>query len=210
MSALYIIGGILLFLALLLSSPVSLRFYYNETPLCVLRVWGVPIRLIPRKEKKTAAKTTATTENTSKKPSAVLTRLQESFEQDGVAATLGFLGEAAKLAATTTGKLLCGIRVRLMRIELRISGEDAAAAAIHFGEVCAVLYPLLSAITCHLRIRKREVEVRPDFEGQGTAALLDIRCGISLWRVCGTLFASLVKFMCIQLKQSDNSDNERM
>ena len=198
MTALYIIGGILLFLALLLSSPVSLRFYYHETPLCVLRVWGVPIRLLPREQKQTVSQTN--TVKAEKKPSAVLVRLQESFQQDGVTATLAFLGEAAKLLASSTGKVLCGIRIRLMRIELRIGGEDAAAAAIHFGEVCAVLYPLLSVIGCHLRIQKRDVNVRPAFDGQGTAALLDIRCGISLWRVCGTLLASLVKFVRIQLK----------
>jgi hypothetical protein len=203
MTALYIVGGILLLLALLLSSPVSLRFYYKETPLCVLRVWGVPIRLLPRKEK--PQKEAKAAVKADKKPSAWLTRLQESFQQDGVAATLKYLGEAAKLLATTTGKLLCGIKIRLLRIELRVGGEDAAAAAIHFGEVCAVLYPLLSAIGCQIQIKKRAVEVRPDFEGEGTAALVDIRCGISLWRVCGTLLASVIQFVRIQLKQTDNS-----
>lgn len=197
-TALYIIGGILLFLALLLSSPVSLRFYYHKTPLCVLRVWGVPIRLLPRETKKTTTKTV--TAKAEKKPSAVLSRLQDAFKQDGLTATLGFLGEAAKLVTTSAGKVLRGINIRLMRIELLIGGEDAAAAAIHFGEVCAVLYPLLSVIGCHLRIQKRDVQVRPDFDGQGTAALLDIRCGISLWRVCGTLLSSFVRFVRIQLK----------
>lgn len=205
MTAVYIIGGILLFLALVLSSPVSLRLYYRETPLCVLRVWGVPVQLIPRKPSKKRTTAVTDTKAATKKPSAVLTRLQDAFKQDGVTATLGFLGETAKLLTTSAGKLLCGINIRLMRIELRIGGEDAAAAAMHFGEVCAVLYPLLSVIGCHLRIHKREVEVRPDFEGQGTAALLDIRCRISLWRVCGTLLSSLWKFICIQLKQTDNS-----
>ncbi len=202
-TALYIIGGILLFVALLLSSPVSLRFYYNQTPLCVLRVWGVPIRLMPRKQKQTVPEKVEV--KSEKKPSAVLARLQDSFKQDGVAATLGWLGKAARLLTTSVGKVVCGIKIRLMRIELRIGGEDAAAAAIRFGEVCAVLYPLLSVIGCHLRIQKRDVQVRPDFEGQGTAALLDIRCSISLWRVCGTLCASFVRFIRIQLKQTDNS-----
>ncbi len=204
MTALYIVGGILLFLALLLSSPVSLRFYYNETPLCVLRVWGVPFRLIPREQKQKAIPQKAVAKET-KKPSAVLSKLQDSFKQDGVAATLLWLGEVAKLLTTSVGKVVCGIKIRLMRVELRIGGEDAAAAAIRFGEVCAVLYPLLSVIGCHLRIQKRDVEIRPDFEGKGTAALLDIRCSVSLWRVCGTLLASFARFIRIQMKQTDNS-----
>ncbi len=203
MTALYIVGGILLFVALLLSSPVSLRFYYHEKPLCVLRVWGVPIRLIPRKPKKAVPQKMVAKKE--KKPSAVLSQLQASFKQDGVAATLVWLAEVAKWLTSSAGDVLRGIKIRLLRIELRIGGEDAAAAAIHFGEVCAVLYPLLSVIGCHLRIQKRAVEVRPDFEGEGTAALIDIRCGISLWRVCGTLLASFAKFIRIQLKQADNS-----
>ncbi len=203
MTALYIIGGILLLLVLLLSSPISLRFYYHETLLCVLRVWGVPIRLLPRGHKESATEKVAVKEQ--KKPSTVLSRLQDAFKQDGVAATLSWLGEVAKLLTSSVGKVLCGIKIRLMRIELRIGGEDAAAAAIRFGQVCAVLYPVLSVIGCHLRIQKREVVVRPDFEEQGTAALLDIRCSVSLWRVCGTLLATFARFIRIQMKQADNS-----
>lgn len=206
MTALYIVGGLVLLVVLLLSGPISLRFYYYQTPLCVLRIWGIPVRLLPRTEKKRAVSKQTAAPKQEEKRFELLDRLQQSFQEDGVAATLSWLGEIAKLLTETTGRVLRDMRVRLLRIELRIGGEDASAAAIHFGEVCAVLYPLLSIIGSQMRIQKRMVEVRPDFENEGTAALLDMRCGISLWKVCGALLASLLKFSRIQQKQTDNSD----
>lgn len=198
MTALYIVGGLLLLVVLLLSSPVSLHFHYSEQPLCTLRVWGAPIRLLPHTEKQTPSKKEGAKPQ-EKKPSALLTELTASFKQDGVAATLHWLGELARLLTDTVGRVLQSVTVTRFQLEMRISGEDASAAAIRFGEVCAVLYPLLSVISCHLRIKKRQVELRPDFEGLGTAVLLDIRCKISLWRVCGALLAALFRFVKIQV-----------
>ncbi len=203
MTALYIVGGLLLLVVLLLSSPISLHFHHTDTPRCTLYVWGVPIRLRPRRVKKAAAAAEKLADKGEKKPSALLAQLHTSFREDGVAATLVWLAEVAKLLTSSVGRVLRSVTVTRFRLEMRIGGEDAAAAAIHFGEVCAVLYPLLSVIACHLRVKKRRVELHPDFEGLGTAVLVDLRCRISLWRVCGALLAMLAKFIRIQLKQTN-------
>lgn len=199
MTALYIVGGILLLVVLLLSSPISLRFFYKDDPFCTLRVWGIPVRLLPR-EHKEPAHGKATAKPQKKKPSALLNELTASFREDGVAATLRWLGALAKLLTETVGRVLRSVTITRFQLEMRIGGEDAAAAAIRFGEVCAVLYPLLSVIACHLKVKQRQVELRPDFEGLGTAVLIDVRCKISLWRVCGALISALFKFVSIQAK----------
>ncbi len=186
MVALYCIGGLLLFLVLLLSSPLSVRCFYRETLQVTLRVWGIPVRLLPRPQVQQRTNKTAS-EETVKKPS-LLTQLRDTFEQDGVAATLQWLSQLAGLLSKTVGKLLDAVLVKTLQLEMRVSGEDASAVALHYGEFCAAFYPMYALVSTRLDIRKQHIDLRPDFAQEGAAVLLDITARISLWRL---LYAAL-------------------
>ena len=103
MVALYCIAGLLLLLALLLSTPLSVRCFYREMLQVTLRVWGIPVQLLPRPNVESTTEKAASGK-TEKKPS-FLTQLRESFEQDGVGATLQWLSQLAGWLSKTEGKL---------------------------------------------------------------------------------------------------------
>ena len=184
MVALYILLGLVALICLLLCSPVSLHFYYREDPRLVLRVWGIPFHLLPSPQKEAAPATDTPPAPKTEKPS-LLKELETTYRQDGLSATLQWVKRLAAVFSRAVGRLLRAVTVKNLRLEMRISGEDAAASAVHYGEVCTVLFPMLAVITGNLRVKRQTVDVRPDFSEQGTAVLIDCRLGISLWRLAG-------------------------
>lgn len=204
MIALYIIGGLLAFIALLLSSPVSVRFFYRETPELILRVWGYPIRLLPRPpeqsalEEKPAQKSKKQTEKTDK-PS-FLSELHTSLKEDGIGTVLQLMGELAGVLKRTVGKLLRAVTVKNFQLHMRISGKDAAAAATNYGKVCAAFYPLFGALTAGIRVKKHDVDLRPDFVEEGNAVLLDVTARISLWKLTGAALTAGFSLLCLYMK----------
>lgn len=206
MIALYCIGGLLLLLALLLSSPISVRFFYRDTLQIVLRVWGIPMQLLPRPQQTDAVSDTASAEKSEKKPS-LLKQLQESFAQDGVGATLHWVSEMARLLQTAVGKLFRAITVKTLQLEMRISGEDASQIALRYGEFCAVFYPAFGAVSTALRIQKSHIDLRPDFAAEGGAALLDATVRVCLWRLLGAAITCGFMLLKIYLKTDTDVTN---
>ncbi len=214
MVALYCIAGLLLLLALLLSTPLSVRCFYREMLQVTLRIWGIPVQLLPRPNVESTTEKAASGK-TEKKPS-FLTQLRESFEQDGVGATLQWLSQLAGLLSKTAGKLLDAVLIKSLQLEMRIGGEDASAVALHYGEFCAVFYPLYALISTRLNIRKQHIDLRPDFAQEGAAVLLDITARISLWRLllaalfCGFSFLRMnLKTDMDGTKRKDGTDYGR-
>lgn len=208
MIALYIIGGLLVLIALLLSSPVSVRFYYRDTPELILRVWGCPFRLLPRPPEETHPEKTSISSDPKpkeQKPS-LLDELQASFREDGVGAVLRWMEQLAGILKRAVGRLLKAVTVKNLCLQMRISGEDAAAAATNYGKVCAVFYPLLGAVSAGIRVNKRAVDLRPDFMLEGAAVLVDVTVGVSLWRLAGAAVAAGFSLLRIYMKMDDYTD----
>ncbi len=184
MIALYIVGGLLAFIALVLSSPVTVRFFFRDTPELILRVWGYPIRLLPRATEQELQKKQKKQTQKTDKPS-LLSELQMSLKEDGIGTILQYMGDLADILKRTTGKLLRAVTVKNFQLHMRISGEDAAAVATNYGKVCAALYPLLGVLTSGIRFKKHDVELHPDFLQEGNAVLLDVAARVSLWKLMG-------------------------
>ena len=71
--------------------------------------------------------------------------------------------------------MLRAVTVRHLHLELRVPGEDAAATAVHYGQVCAVAYPALTLLYAGMCIKDHTVRIGPDFAGEGGAVLIAVR-----------------------------------
>ena len=192
-----ILGAVLLLILLLLFVPVYARFRYDGEVFLRVRVLGIPVTLLPKKAekatekpipKKKKAKPTKEKPEKEKKP-GFLDELKASFREDGVAATLGYLTDLAKLAVSAVGKVLAAVTVDGLRLELLIAAEDAADAAENYGKVCAAAYPALEVLGQVLHIKKRQVRIEPGFLVEKSDAYTDVR--LHVW-VCKVLWAGLV------------------
>lgn len=208
MPILYILLGLLAFILLLLLLvlfvPVWARITYDEE--LRVRVWvlGVPITLLPSEDKPEEAEAKPTKTTAPAKPSKakeLLAEVSRSFKEDGVAATLGYLTDLARIAGQAVGRVLHSITVDKLKLELIVADGDADTTAIRYGQVCSVLYPALTAIAGVIKVRKRAMRVEPNFFMKNSTASADVRLHIWVYRVVGAAIVLLVRYM--RLKDSD-------
>lgn len=202
-----VIGIILAALAVLIAAvllvPIYARVRYDGTLTVQVRVWGIPITLLPGDEGDTPPPPAATEKKPSK-ASELKRELTRSFREDGVGATLHYLGELGAMASRAVGRLLRSVTVDSLRLEMRISAPDAADTAVRYGQVCAVLYPTLALVERAVRVRRREVRIEPNFLAESSAAFADVRLHIWVYRAAGAAIALLWRYLTMNKEGFDN------
>ena len=211
MLALYILLGLLglvvLLLLLVLFVPVWARIIYDGELRVKIWMLGVPITLLPSEDEPSEPSTGKKT--TVAKPSKVKQLRDEvsrSFKEDGVAATLQYLTELAKLAGRSVGRALHCLTVDKLKLELLIADGDVDTTAIRYGQVCSVLYPAFTAIAGVIKVRRRDLRVEPNFLMEKSALGADVRLHIWVYRLVGVAIGFLLRFML--LKGNDITDKE--
>ena len=147
MLALYIIGGFLLLVIILLLCPIVLSVKHTDGCL-IVRLCGfrlVPSKDKPEKEKKKKAKAKS---GKPKKKSKI------DFQQIKVLITS---------ATPAVKRIFRGIKIRGFRLISICAGEDAAKTAIRYGHICAVASALLPVIQTVFDIKFDKIDIRLDF-----------------------------------------------
>ncbi len=202
------VWGLLLALAALILAallvPVYARITYDGAWRVCLRVWGVPITLLPAPDKPPKAgkpkKKPRQADTPSKKE-----ELLALFRQDGLEGTLRFLSEVAGLATKSTSRVLRAVTVDRLTLEMLIACGEAADTAVRYGQVCSVLYPALAAISGPVKVRRQHLRVEPNFLMDASDVRLDIRLHMAVYRLAGTGLWLLWRLLL--LKNSDDTDN---
>ena len=206
MIALYILGGLLLLLLIVLLVPVRLRVTYDQALTArLVFLFLIPYTLVdetkPEKPKQEKAKSSDQSpkeqkEKTEKKTiSHLFKKRAEELKARGASGLLDWLRDLARLALGATRRLLRAITVRRLDMDLRIVGDDAADTAVCCGRWCAALYPLIGTLMCAVRTRRSDVRIEPDFLGEETALRFDVRLSVSPWRVLWAGLWALVGFL---------------
>ncbi len=204
MLALYILLGLLgllvLLLLLVLFVPVYARVTYDDELRVRVRVLGVPIALLPSEDKPVEAMPTLEKKKSAKpsKTKELFGEMSRSFKEDGVAATLQYLGKLAKLAGQAVGRVLHSITVDKLSFALTVADGGADTTAIRYGQVCGVLYPAFTAITGVIKVRKRDLRIEPNFLMENSTVRADVRLHIWVYRLVGAAIVLLVKFMLLK------------
>lgn len=179
-SVLGLLALVLLLLLLLLLLPVSVRITGGDVWRVRARVLGVPITLLPardkpRKKKKPSKKPQTAAKAPQKKPSKAAqlkAELKAAFQRDGVAATALYLKRLAALAGQTAGKILRAITVDRLQLRLLVVAEESADTALWYARLSGIVYPAVATLERVMPIRHRDVRVEPGFlqtEGRVTA-----------------------------------------
>ena len=178
---LIILAGIIGVILLLLYSSVTLRIYYDDDIRLSVRYLGITFYRYPKKKKKIniSDHTYVKTHGQKKKPKTTKNK-QAKPQKPGrdIASTVkNLVGILKKIAESTSQKL----RVRLAKIHITVSSDDAAKTAITYGIVsssvaCAV--GLLEEFTALAPANHNDVRVDADFlSGKSTC---DIKIIIKL------------------------------
>lgn len=167
MIALYILGGILLIILLVLFLPVSVHIKFVEDFFVKIKFAGIKVfRIEPSKDETEKTDTGDTVsdkkaENTAVKESKrIFLKLKEKYGFSGAVKTvLGFIGDV--LAHIKS--LLRHIKIKRVEFSLTVAAEDAAQTAIEYGSVCGVAYPVFAMLESCAEIGFKNINIRSDF-----------------------------------------------
>ena len=179
-----ILGGILLLIAVILALPVSVILLRDEErPFLILyRFLWFTFGEEPDPDNpvtKAAVKVLGLDRLES------VDRLKKEADRSGVAETAGDLALILKELLGRIVWILPRCKVKTLRIRSVSGGEDAAAVAMDYGMVCAVVYPLIGWIKSALRVSRRgeQVEIGCDYDAEGSTFEMNVRLSVRIWTV---------------------------
>lgn len=168
--------------------PIRLDAVFEEETTVTVRVCGHPVWTYPHEDEDKPADEKPAKDSQEKAKGKVRELLTE-LKSGNIVSTMGFLWKLLQLLHTESGKLLSRITVTRLRLQARISTDEAAETAQLYGQVCAVLFPLLARLEQTMRVRHREVRVEPDFLTEKSDVRLDMRLRLTLLRLIAAVMA---------------------
>lgn len=188
-------------LVLLLAVPIYLRVTFHGELTVLVRVWGIPFRLYPRKKKPEKEKPPRR-----KSPKRAASKNRESCGKNPCrfprCSRRTAWGRWFPITPPWPGCCRprrdgsCGPS----RWTIWISAwswrrGDAAETAQNYGRVCALIFPAEALVESEIRVRRRKVRVMPDFLASKGEADLDIRLHAVPARITWSFFRLLFSFI---------------
>lgn len=162
MTALYIIGGIILLIALLLILPITAQIDFKDDFFVKVKYLGITVyKITPDEEEQKPNEKAKKTEKTKEKQKGLFTKLTEKH---------GFKGAVKEMVSFAldilkkTKKQLLKIKLRNIKIDLIVVGSDAAQTAIDYGAICGVVYPVLSVVEQNLNVKYKKINITAGFK----------------------------------------------
>lgn len=160
MIALCIIGGLLQLLLILLLIPIQAEIRFQGEFFLTLHYLFLRVPVIPVEDKKEGEEEKTVEEEAEKEEESILQKLKRILQKKGFSGFLSALKEFVMLAKDALSKILVHVRIREFDLYVSVGGaEDAAAAAILYGEACSVVYPACEFLLFRKRCRNQGVTV---------------------------------------------------
>ena len=229
MTALIIIGAILLFFVFLLSLKATITIAYTDEVTLSVRVLFLKIKILPKKEKKgprsmsrrKAERIRAKARKKAQKKRDAALAKAEAKKQKKEAAKgkpkksmseiLDSVSMIRGIAAEVIRRFFKHLRIDVARVKIKVATGDAATTAVAYGAACTalnILLPVLSEVKNFSLPREKDFSVEPDFLGETPE--LDVKLSFSLrvWHVFSVALGALKKFLAHKAKSANQSGHK--
>ena len=229
MTALWIIGIIVLFFVFLLSLKATITIAYHDELTLYVRVLFIKIPILPAKEKKAGPHAMSEKKaqklrekiqkkklkkEEAKKKKAEQKKHQKEHPKEKPKKTLqdilDMITLVRALLATVISKFWKHLRIDVARLRIRVATGDAAATAIAYGAVTGAintLFPLLEKVKNFDLPRSKDIDVVADFVGEEFEADVKISFSLRVWHVFDIAFSALFTFIGHQFKRNARADH---
>ncbi len=160
---LYIIGGLVLLIALLLSLPITAQIEFKEEFFVKIKYLGITVYKIKPdgKQTKTAEKEEKPQTKALEKEDGTFTKLRKKHGFKGaVKEILSLILDILK----ATKKHFLRVKIRKVKLDLIVVGSDAAQTAVEYGAICGFVYPILSLMEQNLNIKYKNINIEAGFK----------------------------------------------
>lgn len=187
MTALYIILGIVVFFAALLTIPVIVDLEYTDVFKCSVSWLFLKFNLYPPAEKK--KKKTEKEKKPKEKPAeekkpedkpAVKKEnfLKTFYNNQGVGGIVELIQNCAAALGKFSKSFAKSFYIRKLHIKISVTESDAAQTAIKYGKICRDIYPALGLICSTSHVKNYKVNIWADYCGEKTNGELVTRVAV--------------------------------
>ena len=211
MTALYIIGGIILLFVLLLFIKIGVFFsYYGGVPELTVKIGFIKLNFNLKELKKEAEVQEGTTEV--KKEKKKKKKQKEKAPSPSIKDTFRVFKNGI---VTFWNKYKRDAKLERYIVKISVATDDPAKTAVLYGGIAAIAGNLHAWATSVKKRSKRltdlQTEVRPDFIAEKTDAAAEIGFSLKLWQIlsCGiTALVTYRRYKKLPAKESKNSDRK--
>jgi len=206
MTALWIILGICFFLLVLLFCPVSVFVGFENEFQVMVRYLFVKIQVYPQVEK--ARKKKKQPEKNEKKEIAPSkSKIRGILEQKGLSGLMNLLRELASVVADAAKKWIAHMVIDRLYLEITVADEDAAQAAVLYGEVCAGVYTPMGILLNRLKCRQYHINIVPNFQKKKCEVQFRVRVHILLLFLLVPAVQALIRSLIILKNEKQITEN---
>lgn len=224
MVALWILASLIALIWLLLALPLRIFLSYeNETlSYCIKYAF---ISLIdsekpPKKETPKKQTTEAETQKPEKKNSDSVKKLlnflglseissavnaKETIKAKGITGLISSVYAAVKKLFARIFKLVRKGVFKKFDLRITVGDDDAAEAALQYGQICAVTYPLMELLKNTMKFRKPHVDIRCDFEAEKSQINFSGQLNYRPWHFVCFAVGLIVNYFKNKMKKGDAS-----
>ncbi len=200
MIALYIIGGILGLIVLLLFCSVTVIGSVNESVNIKFRYLFYRKTLIPESK----SRKRKTSENDIKKPN----KIREMIDKNGLIATIRELAGIVKVILIKSKKAVKHIHLSKFNCVITVASDDPCKTAIEYGEVSGVAFTLLRGLQELMKWNtgKTKMLVQSDFCSDKPKIEIDFKVKLRLIHILSAVLGVLLTLVKKKVKQILNNN----
>ena len=202
-----VLGAIIVVLITLLILPVKLRVDYDKELTFTIKYLGFTLldsEEEDKESKKVLKKVQSTALPTDKES------IKSTYKQKGITGTIKYYGDVLLLILKRLRWIIRFVKIRKFVFDLSIASDNAADTAIEYGEVCCVIYPIISFIqtNTNFKFKTNNINIRPDFDSTDSklkaSVLVKAKLIICLIAIAGLLWDYTKK----QRKESEKNERK--
>jgi len=214
MTALIIIGAIVLFFAFILSLRGKLTVAYSDEITLTLNILFVKIRILPKRDKRKKVRSMSKkgaeklekklASKKAKKEEKKLRRKQqhEDEKKEGKKKSLSDILDVielvTKIAKKALGAFWGHLRIDVARFKIKVATDDAATTAIAYGAIsqaAAYLFEFLRNEKKVKGLKRADTDISCDFLSDSTEADINISFSLRVWHILHIGLASLIELI---------------
>ena len=199
----YIVGAILLFIALLLSIKVNIIISYNEEVNVFLRILFVRIKLYPQKIKIKKQKKSSANDDVKR------TETEIQQKSDKGSSIVKVIWEIREIILSLISKCFGGLHFKFARLNIVVACEDAAKTALAYGvtvQTVAYLIETLDSISNVEISRRSDINISSNFISQKSSIDGKITLYIRVFSALKILIALLKTYFIFKSKKEITED----
>lgn len=204
---LYVLGGVVLLLLLIIFCPVGVRILYDGAFRLYLTFGFIRIKLVPKREKKIklrdyspeamAKKERKTAKKEAKKAKKGGEKATEKKENEFTKKIKDkdkrgdFISQLLDMLNIVLEAFAKRLKIKVARLDITVGGDDPAQTAIRYGAFCSCAQQtavILSQFTNFNKKNNTSITVVPDFLAEKTRIAADIYFTVRVGQIFGFLF----------------------